>query len=768
MTARAEAAGRLELAEQAEAAARAARAAGPPVAALEQALGRLRDLDVLAGGLAAARAAMARAAADQGVAEAAVRAAEADVEEQRGRADAARRAHVAADLRPHLTAGQDCPVCAQPVTVLPPPLDAAALDGARAGLAAAEGAVRRAAEARRAADGAAERAGAGLDERGAQRDRHRSALRAMMNGPLGAAGLTALAGFLAGPAPGGDGAARGRSDAALSGNGGGRGGSDPAPGGSSAGPDGSGASPDSGPDGSGAEPDGPGPAVAEVTGRLEARRRAEAEAEAAAGVVSDARGRLRALDRDLTAADADTTRARTDLRAARDALVPLGAPAADEASLAAAWAGLASWAAEQAAGRASGLSQARPAAEAAEAAAGRARDAFGQAEKELDRLRAEATAAARAEQEARTRLTGLTARLADLDRLLDGAPDEASISRQLAGRDALERAAADTDRDLLRARRERDQADAAAAGAERAAADARARLSAARDPVAGLGAPALDAAGLLDGWTALASWAARAAADRDAGLAAARQRAGAAEAATASLAGKLSASLAGAGIDLAPAAVADGAAAAVAGALAEARAAVRRAAERRAEAAGLTARRDAAAGEQQVARMVGDLLRSDRFPRWLVTAAIDALVTDASATLAGLSGGQFDLTHEDGEFYVIDHADADSRRSVRTLSGGETFQASLALALALSAQMASLAAAGAARLDSIFLDEGFGTLDPETLEVVSATLETLAHGQRMVGVVTHVAALAERVPVRFRVSRDARTSTVTREDLGPE
>jgi exonuclease SbcC len=136
--------------------------------------------------------------------------------------------------------------------------------------------------------------------------------------------------------------------------------------------------------------------------------------------------------------------------------------------------------------------------------------------------------------------------------------------------------------------------------------------------------------------------------------------------------------------------------------------------------------------------------------------------------LAALSGGQFDLTHEDGDFYVIDHTDADSRRSVRTLSGGETFQASLALALALSAQMSALAAAGAARLDSIFLDEGFGTLDPETLEVVATTLETLAQGQRMVGVITHVAALAERVPVRFMVSRDARTSSVTREGFALE
>ena len=203
----------------------------------------------------------------------------------------------------------------------------------------------------------------------------------------------------------------------------------------------------------------------------------------------------------------------------------------------------------------------------------------------------------------------------------------------------------------------------------------------------------------------------------------------------------------------------------MAGALERARAATTRIVERRDQAADLIARRDAAQDEQQVARLLGDLLRSDQFPRWLVTAAVDALVGDASAKLAALSGGQFDLTYEDGDFYVIDHTDADSRRSVRTLSGGETFQASLALALALSAQMSALAAGGAARLDSIFLDEGFGTLDPETLEVVATTLETLAQGQRMVGVITHVAALAERVPVRFMVSRDARTSSVTREGL---
>ena len=76
-----------------------------------------------------------------------------------------------------------------------------------------------------------------------------------------------------------------------------------------------------------------------------------------------------------------------------------------------------------------------------------------------------------------------------------------------------------------------------------------------------------------------------------------------------------------------------------------------------------------------------------------------------------------------------------------------------------------MAAAGAARLDSIFFDEGFGTLDANSLDVVAETLETLARSDRMVGIITHVPALADRVPVRFVVSRDDRSSRVEREEL---
>src|SRR5262249_27353172 len=91
--------------------------------------------------------------------------------------------------------------------------------------------------------------------------------------------------------------------------------------------------------------------------------------------------------------------------------------------------------------------------------------------------------------------------------------------------------------------------------------------------------------------------------------------------------------------------------------------------------------------EAQVAKALALHLRSDRFERWLLAEALDALVAGASRIMRELSGGQYDLTHDKGEFFVVDHADASLRRGVRTLSGGETFQASLALALALSEQL---------------------------------------------------------------------------------
>jgi len=97
---------------------------------------------------------------------------------------------------------------------------------------------------------------------------------------------------------------------------------------------------------------------------------------------------------------------------------------------------------------------------------------------------------------------------------------------------------------------------------------------------------------------------------------------------------------------------------------------------------------------------------------------------------------------------------ADEVRSVRTLSGGETFLASLALGLGLAEGLPKLSLGEHDRqqLESLFIDEGFGTLDTdETLGSVAQALENLQSGNRLVGIVTHVKGLADRLPAQIRV-----------------
>ncbi|HEY1737260.1 MAG TPA: SMC family ATPase, partial [Acidimicrobiia bacterium] len=166
----------------------------------------------------------------------------------------------------------------------------------------------------------------------------------------------------------------------------------------------------------------------------------------------------------------------------------------------------------------------------------------------------------------------------------------------------------------------------------------------------------------------------------------------------------------------------------------------------------------------EVAHALRNHLRTTNFKTWLLARAVHALAARATDRLLELSGGRYELVLGEGDdFEVVDRNNAGERRPVRSLSGGETFEASLALALALAEQVAVLSSAGATSLESIFLDEGFGTLDPDALELVAGAVETLGGEGRMVGIVTHVGALAERVPVRFRVANDGRTATITRE-----
>ena len=98
-------------------------------------------------------------------------------------------------------------------------------------------------------------------------------------------------------------------------------------------------------------------------------------------------------------------------------------------------------------------------------------------------------------------------------------------------------------------------------------------------------------------------------------------------------------------------------------------------------------------------------------------------------------------------------------RHITSLSGGETFQASLALALGLSEIVQR--ESGGISLDSMFIDEGFGTLDQETLETALNTLLTLNESGRMVGIISHVSELKQRIPTILEVHSDGYQSRTT-------
>lgn len=495
-------------------------------------------------------------------------------------------------------------------------------------------------------------------------------------------------------------------------------------------------------------------------GALETRRREAGLAMRQARAAAEA---ARRTADDLVASE---TRIRSALGQARDPLVVLGAPPIEDLSLAEAWHRLIGWASEQAGSVGAELAQAREVLARVTAARQAAGAELATAGKELRQARAVQAEALSAAERVRERVAQAIEHEAGLKAALAGALSLDVATAQIRQIDGFEAAVRAADESLRVARQSRERAQQKLHELDGQLAAGWAGLRRTRDEVVPLGAPELTSDGLLQAWNGLVAWSSGAAAER-------AEQLGTARASTRTLrdeAGAKATELAGVlqqhEIPLPAEDLATTALAAATGAHAQARAARERVQERRAQAAGVLEERAAEEGHAHVAKMLGDLLRADKFPRWLATAALESLVLEASDTLLRLSNGQFDLSHDDkGDLVVVDHTDADARRSVKTLSGGETFQASLAMALALSSQMSQLSSAGGARLDSIFLDEGFGTLDPDTLETVAGTLENLARGERMVGVITHVPALADRVPVRFKRPADAQTSRVERQNL---
>ncbi len=350
-------------------------------------------------------------------------------------------------------------------------------------------------------------------------------------------------------------------------------------------------------------------------------------------------------------------------------------------------------------------------------------------------------------------------RIAELDERLVDHPDAEAIRTQLASFEAVEAAAKAARTEATATRKARQAAEQQVQAARANEQSARRDFDAARDRVAVLQPPAAARDDLHADWTTLVEWAAAELPAHEAAAAEALATATRADDEHAAQREALDAACRAGGVDPGPRPVRD----AVVEHMSAARAALDQLDQALARADELRADDARIHEQEQVASALATHLRSTHFEKWVLDEVLHRLVSAATEILHELSGGVYSLTFDTkSTFCVIDHANADATRSARTLSGGETFLASLALALALADEIAQLAATGSVRLESIFLDEGFGTLDPATLDTVASAIEELGARGRMVGVISHVRDLADRLPVRYEVTKLGNASTVTR------
>jgi exonuclease SbcC len=147
-----------------------------------------------------------------------------------------------------------------------------------------------------------------------------------------------------------------------------------------------------------------------------------------------------------------------------------------------------------------------------------------------------------------------------------------------------------------------------------------------------------------------------------------------------------------------------------------------------------------------------------RLQSFVLAARLEQVADVASRRLLEMSGGRYAFEHSDAQgrhgargglgLVVLDEYTG-QRRSTKTLSGGESFMASLALALGLADVVT--AESGGVQIDTLFVDEGFGTLDAQALDAVMGVLDDLRRGGRTVGVISHVEELRTRIPTRLEV-----------------
>ncbi|MCU1604199.1 MAG: putative ATP-dependent dsDNA exonuclease, partial [Modestobacter sp.] len=147
-----------------------------------------------------------------------------------------------------------------------------------------------------------------------------------------------------------------------------------------------------------------------------------------------------------------------------------------------------------------------------------------------------------------------------------------------------------------------------------------------------------------------------------------------------------------------------------------------------------------------------------RLQSFVLAARLEQVAEVASRRLRDMSGGRYTFLHSDAQgrhgargglgLDVLDEYTG-ARRPTKTLSGGESFMASLALALGLADVVT--AESGGVQIDTLFVDEGFGTLDPQSLDAVMTVLDELRRGGRTVGVISHVEELRTRITSRLEV-----------------
>jgi len=155
---------------------------------------------------------------------------------------------------------------------------------------------------------------------------------------------------------------------------------------------------------------------------------------------------------------------------------------------------------------------------------------------------------------------------------------------------------------------------------------------------------------------------------------------------------------------------------------------------------------------QENLKTIFGLMKGKGFVQYVSSIYLHQLCDNANIRFHRMTRNQLSLSINDlGNFEVIDFLNEGHRRSVKTLSGGQAFQVSLSLALALAESVQSN---NQAQQNFFFIDEGFGTQDSASVNVVFDTLLQLQKEDRIVGIISHVEELKERMPLALQITKD--------------